>query len=131
MQLFGRFLKAISRMVPPGMVTAEDARRLSELNPHKFYIENVRSLLGVSTWQATQICETGVRQQVFDRCVEVQCPDGAIAAEADSEAELPQTVECYVEQDGHLEVEQVATDSLKKGTFYRLHADSNHHARSA
>lgn len=123
MRLFEELLRKISDVFPNPSIPTQRLKLLSRLNPDKFYVENVRSLLGVSTWQARQICETAVRQRVFDRLIEVQCPDGSIALEADSEEALPLTVECAYEKDGEYEVEEFTTASLKKGTFYRLHEE--------
>ena len=93
---------------------------LARLNPDKFYIENVRSILGVSHASAVRICETAVRQGLFERRVEVKCPDGAVAASADSERNLPEMVKCWHEDDGHLEAEELPTKTLEKTTFYRF-----------
>ena len=93
---------------------------LAELNPDKIYIENVRSVLGVSYRKALDICEVAVRQGFFKRGVEVLCPDGAVAASADSEAELPPTVNCWTEEDGHYKEIEQQTDKLRKIIFYKL-----------
>jgi len=98
---------------------------LSRLNPDKFYIENVRSILGVSHVAAVQICEAAVRQGLFERRVEVVCPDGAVAASADTEANLPETVRCWHEEEGLLEPEELPTKQLEKTTFYRLNDKSD------
>jgi len=114
-------------MLPPAGLSEAEAQRLSELKPDKFYVENVRSLLATSTWQAQQICETGVRQRVFDKGVEVLCPDGAVGAEAMDESSLPETIQCFEERDGHWEAEDLPTETLRKNTFYRLHTNANSH----
>lgn len=123
MSFFERFSKTIIKFVPPSALSQADVERLEALDPDKFYVENVRSILGISTWQARVICESGVRQRLFDRGVEVRCPDGSVAAQAENESELPETVECYVEHEGHLEVEELPTHNMKRNTFYRLHAE--------
>jgi hypothetical protein len=106
-------------------LSEEDSLRLSSLDPEKIYIENVRSILGVSYSSAMRICETAVRQGLFKRFVEVKCPDGAVAASANTEAELPKTVRCWTETDGHLEEVEFSTESLAKATFYRLNEQSD------
>ena len=115
-----KFLRIISALFPVGALSEEESLRLSSLNPEKIYIENVRSVLGVSYSSATRICETAVRQGLFKRYIEVKCPDGAVAASADTEAQLPETVRCWTETDGHLEEAEFSTESLAKTTFYRL-----------
>jgi hypothetical protein len=52
--------------------------------------------------------------------VEVVCPDGSIAASAESEASLPPNVTCWKEEQGDLEPVEMATASLSKSVFYRL-----------
>lgn len=74
---------------------------------------------------AKRICETAVRQGVFERRVEVMCPDGVVAASADSEANLPATVQCWHEEQGHLEAEELPTKDLEKTIFYRLIDDTD------
>ena len=118
--LFERFLNIIGRLIPEKSLSDKEGEALSLLNPDKIYVENIRSLLGVSSFQAVKICETAVRQGLFRRGVEVECPNGAVAASADTEEELPEMVRCWMEEGGHTEEVEVATTSLKKTSFYRL-----------
>ena len=112
------FFDTISNFVP-GVPRGTDAA-ISRLNPDKIYLENVRSALGVSSQRALDICEAAVRQGLFQRGVEVACPDGAIAASADTESGLPAHVRCWMEDEGHLEEVEIQTDTLPKIAFYRL-----------
>lgn len=125
MELFKKFFQIISRVVSAPELSEKEAQLLARLNPEKFYVENVRSILGVSHASAVRICETAVRQGVFERRVEVMCPDGAVAASADSEANLPNTVRCWHQEEGHLEAEELPTKDLEKTTFYRLNDDTD------
>jgi hypothetical protein len=102
-----------------GLAGREEA--LSHLNPEKIYVENVRSVLGVSAKEAERICDAAARQGVFERCVEVLCPDGVVAAAAESESGLPAQVPCWSEQEGHFEEIEVPVDTLQKRVYYRLH----------
>ncbi len=121
MKSLERFLTLISKIVRWDPLADQRAvEALSQLNPDKIYVENVRSLLGVSHRQAVQICETAVRQGVFVRGVEVLCPNKVVAASAPSEAELPPVVRCWVEQDGEEEQQEFKTETLPKLVFYRL-----------
>jgi hypothetical protein len=97
-----------------------DPEALTRLNPNKIYTENVRSVLGVSSKSAKRIIDTAVRQGVFQRCVEVVCPGGAVAASAESEDKLPDTVRCWKEEDGNHEEVLISTRELSKSVFYRL-----------
>src|SRR5205085_4060213 len=108
-----KFLEIISRLIPVNPLSGiEDV--LAKLDPRKFYIENVRSLLGISHKKALQICETAVRHGYFERRIEVLCPDGRVAASADSEANLPASVRCWHEEDEHYEEIELATADLQK-----------------
>ena len=120
MQLFDRFLKAITDQLPLPKPNAEQARLLAKLDPDKFYVENVRSILGVSTRSAAQICDLAVKQDLFERRVEVVCPDGSVAASAATEDNLPSEVECEQKVNGFYESETLDTKALRKLTSFRL-----------
>jgi hypothetical protein len=118
-----KFLDIINNFLPSNPLSGKEAA-LAHLDPDKIYIENVRSVLGVSQREAIDICESAVRQGFFKRGVEVLCPDGAAAASADIETNLPPTVRCWTEEDGHYEEAVLPTDSLQKIRFYRLNERS-------
>jgi hypothetical protein len=131
MKLLKKLFQIISSVIPSPGMSAKEIEALSSLNPDKFYVENVRSLLNISHASAVRICETAVRQGLFDRRVEVVCPDGAVVASADSESKLPPMVKCRREEEGHFEIEELPTTTLEKATFYRLHDDTESFAQSA
>jgi len=118
---FEKFFGAISRLIPQ---RHDDRARilsmLSALNPDKIYLENVRSVLDVSAAEAKRILEAAERQGLISRGVEVLCPDGSVAASADSESNLPLGVRCWSEQDGHFEERVTKTEALRRNVFYRL-----------
>ena len=121
--LLSKFLKTISNVVPGNVLSGrEDA--IARLNPDRFYIEDVRSALGVSSRGATRICESAVRQGLFNRGVQVMCPDGTVVASADTEASLPSTVRCWKDENGHQEEVEMPTVSLTKITFYYLNDEA-------
>jgi hypothetical protein len=113
-----KFFGLIVKLLPSsGLSGKEEA--ISRLDPDKIYVENVRSVLGVSSTEAERICESAARQGVFDRFIEVLCPDGVVATLADSEAKLPTTVMCWSDEDSE-EIE-IPVRELCKRVFYRLH----------
>ena len=117
--LLPRFLEIISKIFPTNpLVGHEEA--LSKLNPDKIYVENVRSALDVSYQSAVRLCETAVRQGLFERGVEVHCPDGVVGATAVDEAHLPPIVHCWQQDGEEFEEVDLPTDTLRKTTFYRL-----------
>ena len=83
-------------------------------------MENVRSLLDVSYSNAVEILEDGLKRGWLRSGVEVLCPDGFVAASAETENELPATVTCTAEEDGHPTEVELSTNALKKVKFYRL-----------
>jgi hypothetical protein len=121
--LLTKFFETIRKALPGGLLSEKEAKALAALNPQKIYIENVRSLLGVSHDSAVKICETAVRQGVFMRGIEVLCPDGAVAASAESESKLPSKVHCWVERDGEPEEEEFSTAELRRVVFYTLYEE--------
>jgi hypothetical protein len=112
-----RFLNTIARRLP-GKKMSKDA--LAQLNPDRIYVENVRSLLDVSNSNAVAILEEGLKQGWLLSGVEVTCPDGSVAAIAETEDMLPETVFCTQEEGGHPEEVELSTHLLKKRKFYRL-----------
>jgi hypothetical protein len=125
MELLKKLFQIISKVIPAPALSEYEAQQLAKLNPEKFYVENVRKILGVSHDSAKRICETAVRQGVFERCIEVRCPDGSVAASAESEAGLPQTVRCVHQEDQHFEEEELPVRDLEKVIFYRLNDKSD------
>ena len=115
-----KFLSTISKLFPPPSLSGKEAE-LSRLDPNKIYVENVRSVLEVTTKEAERICETAARKGIFDRRVEVLCPDGVVAASAESESALPTEVPCWTEHDGQLEEVELPVNALRKRVYYRLH----------
>jgi len=114
MQLLKKLFQIISNFIPRSEGLPEmEASLLTRLNPDKIYVENVRSILGVSYKNALSICETAVRQGVFVKAVEVKCPDGSVAATAPSRDQLPPEVNCWEQEDGHLEPETLNTSELE------------------
>ena len=114
-----KFFDAITSLFQVDPVRGKEAA-IASLDPEKIYLENVRSVLGVSTTAARRICDTAVRRGLFQSRVEVVCPDGTVAKVADSEDELPETLNCWVEQGGEFSQVEHRTEALTKVVFYRF-----------
>lgn len=114
-----KFFDIISRLFPKDFMVG-DIAALSTLDPSRIYVENVRSIFGVSDRFAVELLETAVRQGVLQRLVEVACPDGAVAASAETEGQLPESVNCWMDRDGFMEPVEYATKDLQKTVFYRM-----------
>ena len=109
----------MSRFVSLG-IPPESMKELLRLDPRKIYLENVRSILGISSNKAQSVCEVAVRQGVFEEWVEIRCPDGSVPASAKEESELPPVVYCWVEEGRHKNEIELKSAELPKVTFYRL-----------
>ena len=117
---FEEFFNTISRWIGPGPLRF-NLGDLARLNPSRFYVENVRSVLNVSHSSARTICDTAVRQGVFIEGIEVICPDGSVAASVDRIEDLPSFVHCYTDDGTGFATEQeIAVAALKKGRYFRL-----------
>ena len=116
MLLSKRFLQIISDRI---VATPGRLKAFSGLDPQRIYVENVRALLGTTTWIARQICETAVRQGLFVKRIQILCPDGAAAATVDDEEELPAEVQCCREIDGESEPFTEPTARLDRLLFYQ------------
>jgi hypothetical protein len=117
---FEKFLNTIREILHLDPLSGIDQEALSKLNPKKIYIENVRSILGVSHKHAKSLCEAAVRRGVFTRGIEVLCPDSTVVTSSDRESSLPATVICLIDESGNYEEREFSTSSLDKITFYRL-----------
>lgn len=117
---FGKFLNTIREVIHLDPLSGINQEALSRLNPKKIYVENVRSILGISHKRAKSLCETAVRRGVFARGIEVLCPDSTVATSSDRESSLPTTVICLIAEGGNYEEREFSTISLDKITFYRL-----------
>jgi hypothetical protein len=121
--LFERFLNTISRLLggfAKLLPEPVDVTKLSKLDPTKIYVENVRSVLRVSARSAQIICETAVSQGLFERRIEVSCPDGAVAVTAADVTSLPERVICHLVEDGHYEEVELSVKDLETTVFYRF-----------
>ena len=114
-----KLLDIISGILPLNPLAGKE-EALAQLNPDKIYVENISALLDVSYKSAKSICETATRQGLFNRGIEVKCPDGRVAFETTEETHLPETVTCWVEEEGHLEAREMDTSALEKNVYYRL-----------
>lgn len=117
MRLSKRFLKIISDHF---VATPKRMRALSEIDPQRIYLENIRVVLGSSSWVARLICETAVRQGIFVRRIQLVCPDGGVALTVPTEDAIPPMVKCRKEVDGALEESLESSDLLDRIEFYQF-----------
>jgi hypothetical protein len=106
------------------IVTPRRIQALSQIDPRRIYVENIRAVLGSSVWVAKLICETAVRQGIFVKRIQVMCPDGAVALTVLSADEIPPTVPCRREVDGETEESIECSDRLDRIEFYEYARDA-------
>jgi len=109
------WVKISASLVPPSSARLE---KLAGLNPDRIYVENVRALLGTSTWIAKMVCETAARRGLLKKHVQVMCPDGSVALSLADDSQLPEFVRCWQEVDGEYEEQTLRTKLLNKLEFY-------------
>ena len=104
---------------------AQRVERLRNLNPDKFYVENVRVVMDTSTHAARTLCERGVQEGLFDKHVEALDPiTGQTIATANSEGELE--LEIIIEpglDNEDDEPRKIPASSLQKLTYYSMHQE--------
>lgn len=93
---------------------------ISNIDPGKIYVENIRSIMNVSQIKARTLCEMAVQQNLFVRKIGVVCPnDGRIIDEYDNEEQIPNFISCHI-----CEIESKEstfnTSNLKRIVFYKL-----------
>ncbi|WP_228853281.1 hypothetical protein [Aegicerativicinus sediminis] len=84
-------------MLPTIFNPSKLEKAISQLNPDRIYLENIRALLGTNTTIAKLICNTAVRQGYFEKRFAVECgneDDGRIVATYNSQEEIPETITC-------------------------------------
>ena len=118
--LFRGLLPIISKFLPGAAPRSLNLDDLAKLDPSRIYVENVRSILGITTPEARAICENALSQGLFRKGVEVRCPDDAVAITVDSESNIPESVHCWQTDHGELEEVELLTATLKKVSFYAL-----------
>lgn len=117
--LLRRFLNTIKKLIPRKYIKISP-EQVANLDPDKITVENVRSILNSSYQHALDICETGVKEGIFDRKIAIYRPDGSIDLLLNEGENIPETIHVYEEIDGHYEEEEVSTKKLKKATVYSL-----------
>lgn len=114
-----KFSNIINKIFPQRR-SSELYGELSKINPEKFYLENVRSLLGISYDKAEAICNEAVQEGVFLQCFEILCPDGSVAKSVENLNDIPETVECWEDHNGDYEPAEYRTDRLARNPYYRF-----------
>jgi len=94
---------------------------ISGIDPGKIYVENVRSILDVSTEHARRICEMAVIDKIFERKIGLVCPnENRVIREFSSLNEIPETITCSLCEANDEEESTFNTSDLKKIVYYKI-----------
>ena len=105
------------------MLSPNYLHKIEQINPAKIYIENIRSLYGISAREARLICEMAVTENFFERRIGLLCPmeacHGRIIAEYSSLEQIPEKIECIICESEGNEVYEYQTASLEIIEYYK------------
>lgn len=87
--------------------------------PEKFYPENLRSYLDISTSEATEIIVKALTNKWIIQGFEILSPDGSVIKSIMQGDTIPEYVEADVEHDGVYEHEEFLTHTLDTRIFYK------------
>jgi hypothetical protein len=116
---FTKLLNIMNDLFPVS-IPQKTLENLSKLNPNKFYLENVRSIMDVSYDKAKSLCEIAVRQGYFTCGIEILCPDGSVAKSIEQGQDLPEKVNCLLLVEGGYEDVELNVTELERNTYYKL-----------
>jgi len=106
------------------MLLQKSLAKIEALNPSKIFVENVRSIFGVSNLEARTWCEMAVKSNLFEKRIGLICPSPTcnkrIIAEYGSIKEIPVEITCDICEAEDNEEHIYSTDKLAKIEFYRL-----------
>lgn len=97
-------------------------------DPDRIYIENVRSFFNISSRFAKFLCETAVRQGLFEKKIAVECTNEdckRIIKVFDVSEELPDELTCIVCETEGKEIYTYQKDNYKIIEFYKLVKDEH------
>lgn len=78
-----------------GKAVDRKMRIWEELNPDKFYVENIRHFFNLSTRLARFFCEVAVKHGAFTKQFEIICPnEGRSLGVFKNKSDIPKTIEC-------------------------------------
>lgn len=103
------------------MSLAKYLQAIKGIDPGKIEVENVRSVLNTSRFNATLICELGVEEGLFNRKIGLVCPnEGRIIQEFDEDEEIPDHITCRLCENDEREEFEWKTADLRRIEYYTL-----------
>lgn len=104
------------------------ARIIEITDPDRIYIENVRSFFNISSRFAKFLCETAVRQGLFEKKIAIECTNSdckRIIRVFDYSEELPEALNCIVCELEGKEKYKYDKSEYKLVEFYKLVKDEH------
>lgn len=96
---------------------------ISQTDPERIYIEQVRSFLGLNAWLATLLCEMAVKDRLFKKRYAIECPKcRRVIKSVKHKSELPSIVTCDTCQLLEKEKCEYLKDEILLIPFYQLNA---------
>lgn len=94
---------------------------INTIDPGNIYVENVRSVLKVSSSSAKLICEMAVQENLFVKQIGLVCPnEDRIIKQFNSYEEIPEEITCQNCEAMEEDVFVFNTSQLRKVEFYQL-----------
>lgn len=104
------------------------AKIIEITDPDRIYIENVRRFFNISSRFAKFLCDTAVRQGLFEKKIAIECINEdckRIIKVLNVSDELPNEVTCFVCEAEGKEKYTYAKNEYKLVEFYKLVKDDN------
>jgi len=99
-------------------------KAIEDIDPQRFYVENVRAVFGLPQPVVRRLLDLAVREGVLERRIGVLCPHEAhMVAWYTSEDMIPKDISCDIcEMEGR-EDHRHSGDEMDRLPFYRLVSD--------
>jgi hypothetical protein len=114
----------IIRFLLPAKFFEKKLAALEKINPDRFYVENIRSYYGMTTFVAQRLCDEAVNDGKFDRKIGLVCPKcSRIIQSFSNPEEIKQikTISCEICEANEEEVYEYSIEQVQQVEIYSLH----------
>jgi hypothetical protein len=83
---------------PIGISVAKRRKLIEETDPHRIYVENIRSFFNIPKSAAVYLCNVAVRQGVFEKHIGYLCPNDdchSMLADVPARSNPPDELQCF------------------------------------
>jgi hypothetical protein len=118
--LLQKFLNLIDN-TSIGRAISHREELIDQLDPERFYVENIRSFFGLPHSVARLLCDMAVREGLFLRRFGVMCPQcDRIIQSVKSESDIPIVLACDVCERNESERYEFKRDECRTIVYYKL-----------